>query len=73
MEKGSWTTLNEIKYLDGLICGKWVIPGKIIPEPEVLLTSYIRSAKKRKACNTFGKVDADKVIAYAENTLSRLQ
>lgn len=68
MPRGGWGTGNEIRYIDGLISNRWTV--KELPSPEILLASYIRSAKRRKAWGTFENVNADKVIKHAEDRLS---
>jgi len=71
-----YNTSNEKQYIDQLISGAAFsgpgIPYKPQHPPEERLMLYIKHAKRRKAQGTFGQVDADEVIAYAESILERI-
>ena len=69
-EKGGWSTHNEIDYIDKLISAK--AAPNMFTEPRGLLNNYIDSAKKRRKHHTFGSVDADQVIGYAQNLSQKL-
>ena len=72
-ESGGWTTGNEIAYIDGMVSKKFSNAVVIqLASREKLLNNYIRSAKKRRAWDTFGTVDADQVIGYAQNLRQKL-
>lgn len=72
----SWSTGNELEYLKQLVYGGLFSgPGcghRCQVPVEVLLGNYINSAKKRKKWGTFGYVDPDVVIGYAEEMRSKL-
>lgn len=72
----SWSTGNELAYLDQLVYGGLFSgPGcehRCQVPAEELLANYINSAKRRKKWGTFGYVDPDVVIAHAEDMRSKL-
>ena len=71
MSNAGWTTVNELDYIKGLISGKVFNTGESLKlKPRALVQNYLRSAKKRKAWETFGSVDPDCVIKFAEEYLN---
>jgi len=64
----AWTTGNERAYIDLLMSGKYT-KQKPPEDPQVLLRTYIVSATRRRRWGTFGEVDGNKVIAYAQGFL----
>lgn len=67
MYYNSWSTQNEITYIDGLLTGKWT--GRQPETPKKLLRSYIRGARYRILHKTWGMVNGKAVLEYA---ISRL-
>lgn len=65
----NWTTDNEIKYINSLARGTYPRENQIPADRDLLLTNYIRSAKRRLRWHTFGEVDPYAVIAHAEKLL----
>jgi hypothetical protein len=71
----SWSTNNEKDHIDQLVSGAFAWKGPYVPRlsPEERLQSYIKTAKMRKKWDTFGGVNADEVILYAQGLLDKLQ
>jgi len=57
----TWTTENEISYLDGI--GTW---GKVALSKKEMLENYIKAACRR---DDWGEIDVFKVMEYAAGML----
>jgi hypothetical protein len=63
-----WTTYNEIDYIRGLVSGVNIAncPYNWKLTRNDRLDNYIKSARRRIAWGTFGGVDGEEVIRFAE-------
>ena len=64
-----WTTDNEIDYIDSLHRGTYPRERIKPADPKLLLSNYIKSARKRIEWGTFGSVDGRVAVAHAEKLL----
>ena len=61
----SWSTQDEIRYIDGLAKGKWTLEPPEI-DVKVLLQNYIRSAKNRRSWGMQPNIKWNECIKHAE-------
>jgi hypothetical protein len=67
-----WNTDNEKHvYIDSLVAGTYRENPQLTAEERLI--NYIRSAKRRMRWKTFGSVDGEEVVRYAEEQLMRLR
>ena len=67
----SWTTEDELDYIDALYRGTYCRAEGRIPRlsPSARIQNYIGSAKRRVDKCTFNEVDGNAAILYAEHYL----
>ena len=70
-----WSTKNECDYIRDLLSRKslYMCPHSIDMDNATLLRNYIRSAKARMMAGTFGDVDSQAAIAYAQQCLDGIE